>query len=98
MRLVQACALCGLARACYVGYRILTVTNWLLQAQFGEEAVKPAKPEKVVGDVNAIPLGQRPQQEKKKPAVELEPIPDVEWWDARLLRNPKVSADTEQAA
>lgn len=62
-----------------------------MQAQFGEEASKPAKAEKVVGDVNAIPLGQRAQPEPKKPAIELEPIPEVEWWDARLLRNPKVS-------
>ena len=63
-----------------------------MQAQFGEEASKPAKPvEKVVGDVNAIPLGQRAQPEPKKPAIELEAIPEVEWWDARLLRNPKVS-------
>ena len=61
-----------------------------MQAEFGEEEAKPAKAQKVVGDVNAIPLGQR-AQESKKPAIELEPVPDVEWWDARLLRNPKVS-------
>ena len=60
------------------------------QAEFGEEEAKPAKTERVVGDVNAIPLGQR-AQESRKPAIELEPIPNVEWWDARLLRNPKVS-------
>ncbi len=60
------------------------------QAQFGEEASKPARTEKVVGDVNAIPLGERPKQEQKKPAIELDAIPDVEWWDARFLKNPKV--------
>ena len=61
-----------------------------MQAQFGEEASKPAKIEKVIGDVNAIPLGERPKQEQKKPAIELDAIPDVEWWDARFLKNPKV--------
>ena len=60
-----------------------------VQAEFGEEEAKPAKAERVVGDVNAIPLGQRPQ-ESRKPPIELEPVPNVEWWDARLLRNPKV--------
>ena len=68
----------------------LIVPSLPVQAQFGEEASKPAKPEKVVGDVNAIPLGERPKQEQKKPAIELDAIPDVEWWDARFLKNPKV--------
>ena len=68
----------------------LIFTEPQVQAQFGEEASKPAKPEKVVGDVNAIPLGERPKQEQKKPAIELDAIPDVEWWDARFLKNPKV--------
>lgn len=47
-----------------------------------------------MGDANAIPLGQRPQappEEEAKPAAQaLDPIPDVEWWDARLLRDPQV--------
>ncbi len=68
-----------------------------VQAQFGDEAVK-AKPPKVfedkksagpIGDVNMIPLGQRPLKEEKKDP-ELDHIPDVEWWDQRLLRNPQV--------
>ncbi len=68
-----------------------------MQAQFGEEAVK-ARPGKAfedkrsaapVGDVNMIPLGQRPPKEEKK-EPELDPIPDVEWWDARILRDPEV--------
>ncbi|EIE27173.1 PRP3-domain-containing protein [Coccomyxa subellipsoidea C-169] len=67
-----------------------------LKAQFGEEAVK-ARPGKAfedkrsaapVGDVNMIPLGQRPPKEEKK-EPELDPIPDVEWWDARILRDPE---------
>ncbi|CAL8464003.1 g3538 [Coccomyxa elongata] len=67
-----------------------------LKAQFGDEAVK-AKPPKAfedkksagpIGDVNMIPLGQRPLKEEKK-EPELDPIPDVEWWDQRLLRNPQ---------
>ena len=41
--------------------------------------------------MNAIPLGERPKQEQKKPAIELDAIPDVEWWDARFLKNPKVT-------
>lgn len=69
----------------------------MMQAQFGEEAVK-ARPAKVfedkksaapVGDVNMIPLGQRPAKEEKK-EPELDPIPDVEWWDVRILRDPQV--------
>lgn len=68
-----------------------------MQAQFGDEAVK-AKPPKAfedkksagpIGDVNMIPLGQRPLKEEKK-EPELDPIPEVEWWDQRLLRNPQV--------
>ena len=46
----------------------------------------------MIGDVNAIPLGERPKQEQKKPAIELDAVPDVEWWDARFLKNPKVSS------
>jgi hypothetical protein len=69
----------------------------MMQAQFGEEAVR-ARPAKVfedkksaapVRDVNMIPLGQRPAKEEKK-EPELDPIPDVEWWDVRILRDPQV--------
>ena len=39
-------------------------------------------------DPNLIPLGQRPVPTRKEAPVE-EPIPDVEWWDAGILLNPK---------
>lgn len=55
---------------------------------------RPAKEEKMsaspMGDVNMIPLGQRPPKAEEKKEPELEPIPDVEWWDARILLDPKV--------
>jgi hypothetical protein len=39
------------------------------------------------GDANLIPLGSR--LETAKPAAEpLEPLPEVEWWDARILAEP----------
>lgn len=73
------------------------------QAQFGDEAVKEQHRQDAaakgkrrgaapVGDVNAIPLGQRPQAEEEEAPKQapLDPIPDVEWWDARLLRDPQV--------
>ncbi len=56
------------------------------QQQRAKAAVSAA-----AGDANQIPLGQREvckEEEKKEPV--LDPIPDVEWWDARVLIDPKV--------
>jgi hypothetical protein len=72
-----------------------------LQAQFGDEATKvqlrrareASAAAAAVHDANLIPLGQREQKVEKK-ETELEPIPDVEWWDARILLDPKVTAST----
>ena len=75
------------------------------QAQYGDDAVKEHRRQEAaarkrdaapVGDVNQIPLGQRPAaaaEAKAEPEeAPLEPIPDVEWWDTRILRNPAVCA------
>lgn len=71
-----------------------------LQAQYGDEAVKVQQQQQrrareaaaaAAGDANLIPLGQRElHKEEKKKEPELDPIPDVEWWDARILLDPKV--------
>ena len=61
-----------------------------LQAQYGDGAVKEmaerrrqeAAAEAGGGDANLIPLGTRVEAPPEAP---LEPIPDVEWWDARVL-------------
>ena len=77
------------------------------QAEYGDDAVKEHRKREAaatqtrdaVGNVNQIPLGQRPAaaaaeaaEADAEPEEALDPIPDVEWWDARLLRNPAVRA------
>ncbi len=88
-------------------FRGFSAARACAQAQYGDDAVKEhrkqeaaaargSKRDGAVGDVNQIPLGQRPAaaaaegEVAEEPEQALDPIPDVEWWDARLLRNPAV--------
>ena len=41
------------------------------------------------GDANAVPLGQRAVTTAQEVAAQKAAIPDVEWWDARLLQHPE---------
>lgn len=64
-----------------------------LRARYGDEAVKQMqerrKAEAAVAatgeDANLIPLGQRGAPAAAPKEEPQEPIPEVEWWDARLL-------------
>ncbi|KAK9829066.1 hypothetical protein WJX72_003724 [[Myrmecia] bisecta] len=70
--------------------------NQRLRARLGDEGLRQLRERQQqekrdaakFGDANLIPLGEKlpssgPEQ---KP---LEPIPDVEWWDARILAHPE---------
>ena len=64
-----------------------------LQAKFGDGAVRALERRREAeeaalaagaGDANLVPLGTRAAAPAAEPAT---PIPDVEWWDARILRD-----------
>lgn len=71
-----------------------------IKARFGDEALEQMmareQQEKMAAkaaaagpskDVNLIPLGQRASAPEVEAKAKVEPVPEVEWWDAPLLEN-----------
>ena len=80
-----------------------------MQAEFGDEGVRQLRARQqeekraasqATMDANLIPLGARRGAEAGAPQTpDQPPIPEVEWWDARILANPESYAapmDTER--
>ena len=69
------------------------------QAEFGDAGVKQHKERQAAErksaaeakmDANLIPLGQRAPAAAPEPEqIPLEDIPEMEWWDARILTQPE---------
>ena len=68
-----------------------------LQREYGDEGVKALQAKQDAErkaarqnvDANLIPLGTRAPAAPAVQAESAEPIPDVEWWDARILMHPE---------
>ena len=70
-----------------------------MQAEFGDEGVRQLRARQqeekraasqATMDANLIPLGARKGAEAEAPQTPAQPpIPDVEWWDARILAHPE---------
>ena len=70
-----------------------------MQAEFGDEGVRQLRARQqeekraasqATMDANLIPLGARKGAEADAPQTPAQPpIPDVEWWDARILAHPE---------